>query len=50
MNETKLTMTEWLAKQKAEQLKRKQAQWKYEDASGETEEAIERWKERNEEN
>jgi hypothetical protein len=48
--ETKLTMAEWLAKQRAELLKRKQTQWDYEDKSGETEEAIERWKERNEEN
>ena len=49
MNETKLTMTEWLAKQRAEQLKRKQAQWKYEDESGETEAAIEQWREQREE-
>ena len=38
----KMTMAEWLAKQKAERLKRLQAQWQYEDESGETEAAIER--------
>jgi hypothetical protein len=38
----KTTMAEWLAKQKAERLKRLQAQWQYEDESGETEAAIER--------
>lgn len=40
----KLTMKEWLEKQRAERLKRLQAQWQYEDESGETEAAIERWK------
>jgi hypothetical protein len=45
----KLTMAEWLAKQRAELLKRKQAQWDWEDRSGETEEAIERWREQREE-
>jgi len=38
----KLTMKEWLEKQKAERLKRLRAQWQYEDESGETEAAIER--------
>jgi hypothetical protein len=41
----KMTMAEWLAKQKAERLKRQQIQWQYEDESGETEAAIERYRE-----
>lgn len=40
--ETKPTLEQWLAKRKVEELKRKQAQWDYEDRSGETEAAIER--------
>ena len=42
----KLSMDEWLKKRKAEQLKKLQEQWRREDESGETEAAIERWKER----